>query len=57
MNITLFTVNLCALALIIFVGLNIYVHIDTIYHELIQVKETNIELYQWTQKVKEFTCN
>ena len=57
MNALLFFANLILLAVMIVVGLGMYVHIDTIYLELVQVKETNIELYQWTQKVKDFTCN
>jgi hypothetical protein len=57
MNATLFFTNLILLVVMIVVGLSLYVHIDTIYLELVQVKETNIGLYQWTEKVKEFTCN
>jgi hypothetical protein len=57
MNATLFFINLIFLIVMIVVGLSLYVHIDTIYLELVQVKDTNIELAQWTQKYEKFTCN
>ena len=57
MNATLFFANLVLLSLMIVVGTSIYVHIDTIYLELVQVKDTNVKLAQWIEKVEEFTCN